>query len=103
MDMAVGRTEPAIAPWDYPAGYHYARCLRRAVAVEIIDAAHLASVWHRRSRAPDICRPERPSAFMSPNRDLRSPTGGLNAEDSSIVDGKAAIEDRKSTRLNSSH
>src|SRR3546814_18863526 len=76
MDMCVVRTEPAIAPLDYPAGYHYARCLRRAVAVALIDAAHLASVWHRRSRAPDICRPERPSAFMSPNRDLRSPTGG---------------------------
>src|SRR3546814_11960222 len=30
---------------------------------------------------------------MSPNRDLRSPTGGLNAEDSSIVDVKAAIEE----------
>src|SRR3546814_10121005 len=93
MDIAVVRTGPAIAPLDYPAGYHYARFLRRAVAVEIIDAPHLASVWHRRSRAPDICRPERPSAFMSPNRDLCSPTGGLNAEDSSIVDSKAAIEE----------
>src|SRR3546814_12372359 len=30
---------------------------------------------------------------MSPNRDLRSPPVGLTAEDSSIVDGKAAIEE----------
>ena len=57
----------------------------------VIGATHLASVRHRQFRAPDTCRPERPSAFMPSDPIHRGPRRGLNAADPSTAETTARI------------